>query len=121
MSQRGLVVDDDEAIRLVLSALLGDEGYGVRVAAGGREGLEILNDWRPDAVVLDVVMPGVDATVFRAVQVATPEVADIPVLLTSATRSADLARIAAELGVAAAIPKPFDAEEFLAALRAVLT
>jgi CheY-like chemotaxis protein len=95
----------------MIAELLRDEGYSVRVAAAGAGTLESLRGWRPDAIVLDVVMPGVDAPVFRALQVGMPEVADVSVLQTSATRAADLETIARDLG--AAVAKPFDAEAFL--------
>ena len=114
MSERVLVVEDDDATRAMLSDLLSDEGYTVKAATDGAAALALLRRWRPDAIVLDVVMPKVDATVFRAVQLGLRDAADVPVLLTSATRAADLEAIGRDLGAAATIAKPFDAETFLA-------
>jgi DNA-binding response OmpR family regulator len=62
------------------------------------------------------MMPDVDARVFRAVQFDSREVADVPVLLLSATRADDLRAIAHDLGVAAWLPKPFDIDEVVAAV-----
>ena len=115
-SRRVLVVEDDEAIRAMLAAVLADEGYEVRTAGDGAAGIGALRGWHPDVIVLDVVMPEADAAVFRAVQVGLPGVADVPVVLVSATRSADLAQVASELGAAAALPKPLRIEELLATI-----
>ena len=113
---RVLVVEDDQATRMFLEEVLALEGYAVRTAADGAAGLAILRSWRPDAIVLDVVMPDVDAPVFRAVQFDSPEVADVPVLLLSATRPDDLRAIALDLGAAAWLPKPFDVDALMAAV-----
>ena len=86
MSASVLVVEDDAPTREMIAALLEDEGYHVRTAADGAHALGLLRGWRPDAIVLDVAMPGVDAVEFRAVQVGIPGAGDVPVLLTSATR-----------------------------------
>lgn len=55
-----LVVDDDSSIRSFVSQALGDEGYEVRQAANGAEALDALARSRPDLILLDVRMPGVD-------------------------------------------------------------
>jgi two-component system, OmpR family, response regulator MprA len=109
-----LVVEDDDATRTIVADLLDDEGYRVRAAGEGAAALEILRSWRPDLIVLDVVMPGMDAPVFRARKVGLPGAADVPVLLSSATRPADLARIGRDLGTAEAVVEPFDADALLA-------
>src|SRR5688572_2667804 len=98
-NRRVLVVDDDEAARALMATVLGDAGYAVRVAADGAEAIGLLRaGWRPDAVVLDAVMPGADAAVFRAVQVGLPSAGAVPVLLVSGHHPADLPVLADELG-----------------------
>ena len=111
-----LVVEDDEAIRTMLTAVLTDEAYEVRTASDVAAGIGALRGWRPDAIVLDVVMPGADATVFRALQVGLADAADVPVVLVSATRAADLDQIARDLGASAALPKPLRIDDLLATL-----
>jgi CheY-like chemotaxis protein len=111
-----LVVEDDGAIRMLLEEVLAGEGYRVRAAADGAAGLAVLREWRPDAVLLDLVMPGIGAPEFRAAQLGMPRIADVPVLLLSATRAADLQTIAGDLGAAAWLPKPFDVDALLAAV-----
>jgi two-component system response regulator MprA len=59
-TRRVLVVDDDSSIRSFVGQALGDEGYEVRQAANGAEALDALARNRPDLILLDVRMPGVD-------------------------------------------------------------
>ena len=54
---RILVVDDDPSIRHMLSTALGDEGHEVREAGNGVDGLSIARSWRPDIIILDLMMP----------------------------------------------------------------
>jgi CheY-like chemotaxis protein len=55
-----LVVDDDAAVREALALVLGLDGFEVTTAADGREGIRTLSTGRPDAIILDVLMPGID-------------------------------------------------------------
>ena len=114
--RRILVVEDDAATRALLVEALSDEGYEVRAAGRGDEGLALLKHWRPSAVVLDVVLPGLDAVEFRALQMDVPTARDVPVLLLSATHAHTLDRIAADVGAAAWLAKPFELDEFLGAV-----
>jgi CheY-like chemotaxis protein len=115
-----LVVDDDAATRGLLVALFAEEGYDVRAAADGFEALAVLRSWPPDVVVLDAVMPRADAAAFRAAQAAVPALRDVPVVLLSASCAAELEQLALQLGVAAALAKPFDVEELLAVVRRIV-
>ena len=112
---RVLVVEDDAPTREFLEDALALEGYRVRAAPDGAAGLAVLRAWRPDAIVLDLVMPHVDGRAFRAAQRALPA-ADVPVLLISATWARELERIARDLGAAAWLAKPFGVDDLLAAV-----
>ena len=103
---RVLVVDDDALIRDTLATALGDEGYAVRVAKDGRAALDTMGKWRPDVIVLDLMMPIMDGPSFRAVQRSTSETAQIPVVVLSAAHELDSR--AAVLEAAAVFSKPFD-------------
>ena len=107
------MVEDDAAVRDLLVDVLSDARYDVRASEHGQAGLDTLRTWRPNAIVLDAVMPDVDAHVFRAVQSGMPRVADVPVLLTSATHAHDLDAIGEQLGAAAVLPKPFEIDRLL--------
>ena len=105
-SGRVLVVDDDALIRDTLATALGDEGYAVRVASNGRAALITIGTWRPDVIVLDLMMPVMDGHSFRAAQRAVAETAHIPVIVLSATH--EVHGRAASLDAAAIFAKPFD-------------
>ena len=78
-----LVIDDDAIVRDLLGRTLKREGYRVRTAAGGKEGLTLANQLRPDAITLDVMMPGLDGWTVLATLKADPETATIPVILST--------------------------------------
>ncbi len=63
---RVLVVDDERSIREILSDLLASDGHLVDTAADGSEALEVIHGWRPDVVLLDMLMPEVGAWDFLA-------------------------------------------------------
>lgn len=107
-----LVVDDDEDIRETLVDVLGDAGYRARVAAGGREALDLLaGEDLPALILLDLSMPGMDGSGFRKAQAADPRIASIPVLIVSAGR--DLAAEARRLGATGWIQKPMKLDAIL--------
>jgi CheY-like chemotaxis protein len=76
-----LVVDDDREIRELLGELLADEGFVVEASWNGQTALTRLKEgFRPDVIVLDIMMPAMDGLTFRAHQRQSPEIAGIPVL-----------------------------------------
>jgi two-component system, OmpR family, response regulator MprA len=119
---RVLVVEDEPSIRAIVTDLLRFEGYEVRDAGNGLEALSMLDAWRPDAIVLDLMMPVMNGWAFAeaAHQVLGPH--DVPPILV-ASASPDLADAAASLrkfGVRAAVAKPFDVDVLLAALQRLI-
>ena len=112
--RRVLVVDDDPSIQGFLAEALADEGYGVRTAANGREALAVLQEWRPDLILLDLMMPEMDGWAFRGKQRSMPGVSEVPVIVLSATR--DLDAKTRDLEPAQVFSKPFDLERLLAAI-----
>jgi CheY-like chemotaxis protein len=84
-----LVVDDDPAIRAFVSELLVDEGYEVRAATNGRDALTVLASWRPDVILLDLMMPEMDGWAFLATQQRHLELVCIPVIVMSASYNTD--------------------------------
>jgi two-component system, OmpR family, response regulator MprA len=113
-----LVVDDDFAIRESLDRALRANGYEVRLAPGGAEAMQQLEDAPVDAVVLDVLMPGLDGiSVCRSIRAAANRV---PILMLTA-REAVPDRVAGlEAGADDYLVKPFALEELLARLHALL-
>jgi len=79
-----LIVDDDEAIRDSLGEFLTDKGFAVKTANNGREAMSLLaTGFRPCAILLDLMMPVLNGWDFRAEQLLSPVLADIPVALVS--------------------------------------
>jgi len=114
-----LVVDDDPAIVDIITQVLAAEGYVTRACRNGLEALAVLNEWRPDLILLDLWMPKMDGWEFRRRQLALDRARDVPVVLLSAGgRLEDHART---LDAAAAIPKPFDLIDLLAVVDTVLS
>lgn len=104
-----LLVDDDPGIREVARAVLEMVGgYEVETAASGLEGLEKARISPPDAIILDVMMPGLDGPATFALLQDQAETSSVPViLLTAKTQAADRSRFAS-IGVAGMLAKPFD-------------
>ncbi|GAA4071621.1 response regulator transcription factor [Actinomadura miaoliensis] len=115
---RILVADDDPAVRSALDRVLRFHGYDVDLAGDGIEALAALEDARPNAVVLDVMMPGLDG--LGACRMMRGRGHDVPVLmLTARTELAD--RITGfDAGADDYLCKPFELEELLARLRALI-
>ncbi|HSK90869.1 MAG TPA: hybrid sensor histidine kinase/response regulator [Euzebyales bacterium] len=103
-----LVAEDAVIPRLALARGVEQEGHRVLVATDGREALEVLARERVDMVLLDLVMPELDGfAVLRAMR-ADPDLADIPVLVISATEATDEVARAIEMGAIDCLPKPFE-------------
>lgn len=113
-----LIVEDDADIRAMMALALADAGYEVREAADGRTGFELLESWRPDLVVLDLLMPAMNGWQFRDLQRAFPATAPIPVVVTTAL--SQLPPVLDRLGAAASLAKPFDVAELVATVGRVL-
>ncbi|MGA7523071.1 MAG: response regulator [Acidobacteriaceae bacterium] len=109
MARKILIIDDEEDIREVAALSLETvAGWDVLVAGSGAAGIAKARENRPDAILLDVMMPGMDGpTTFRELR-AIPETSLIPViLLTAKVQAADQKRFS-DLGVASVMFKPFD-------------
>jgi two-component system, NtrC family, response regulator PilR len=110
-----LVVDDEEIMREILEQLLTREGYHVRVAASGEEGLELAKSFPFDAVILDVMMPGMDGlTLLEELRKLDD---DLPALMVTAFASVETAIAAMKRGAFDYITKPFKNDEVLVVVR----
>jgi CheY-like chemotaxis protein len=121
MSRKILLVDDEDDIREVAQMSLEmTAGWEVVTASSGADGLRMAAAERPDAILLDVMMPGMDGPATARALRAAPETADIPViLLTAKVQAADRRRFD-DLGVAGILAKPFDPMSLADEVREVL-
>src|SRR5687767_14564772 len=110
-----LVVDDEEIMREILDALLTREGYQVRLASSGEEGLELARAQTFDAAIVDVMMPGLDG--IAMLQELRKLDDDLPVLMITAFASVETAITAMKLGAFDYITKPFKNDEVLIVVR----
>jgi two-component system KDP operon response regulator KdpE len=112
-----LVADDEPRITKLVSLALGEEGFRVITASGGEEALRKAEEYRPDVVLLDIVMPDLDGIeVMRQLRTSRP----IPVILLTAKGStADKAK-GLDLGADDYVAKPFHPDELAARVRAVI-
>jgi CheY-like chemotaxis protein len=108
-----LVIDDDAAVRRLVSDVLECEGYGVRTVEDGFAGLRAIEADRPDCVVLDVMMPGMDGHhVLERIRNGEGGM-DLPVVMLTASADDAQAWRAWTEGVDYFLAKPFDAAELL--------
>jgi len=105
---RVLVVDDDPRLLHIVAMYLGIEGYEVATAENGEDGLSEIESTRPDLVVLDIMMPGMDGIeACRRIR-TNPETAEVPVVMFSALSSDDDVERARLAGANHLITKPFN-------------
>jgi CheY-like chemotaxis protein len=117
---RVLVIDDTASARLTIDAILRSEGYELLLAESGEEGLEIAKVEQPDAVILDVMMPGLDGFTTCERLKADPITAGIPVLLVTALSDGQAHRRGLAAGADGIVPKPFERWELRARLGALV-
>jgi len=115
---RILIVDDDEAIRMVVTEALRRDGHEVRSAASVAEQKILLESFMPDVLVTDVILPdGNGLDLVPAILEARP---DLPVIVLSAQNTLTTAVRATEQGAFEYLPKPFDLDELTRAVRDAL-
>lgn len=117
VTPRVLVVDDDPGLRTLLEAYLGDSGFAVETAPDGEAMWRVLAGGMPDAIVLDLMMPGEDGlSLARRLRGRS----NVPILMLSA-RGEEIDRVVGlEMGADDYLAKPFSPRELLARLRALL-
>jgi len=102
---RVLVVEDDAILRETLAEVMTDGGHDVRSAADGQAALDAMDHWEPDVILLDLMMPRMDADEFRRRQRADALASEARVLVISAAR--DVASAAERIEADAWLAKPF--------------
>ena len=108
MGRTMLIIDDEPDIREIVEMLLADAGWKVLQAASGAEGVALARAQRPNAILLDVMMPTLDGPATLGRLQADPATAGIPVIfLTAKAQRSEIERLRG-LGAAGVLIKPFD-------------
>ena len=112
-----VVIEDEEPIAAAVSARLRSEGFQVEVAGDGLAGVELVERVRPDLVVLDLMLPGIDGLeVCRRIQRDNP----VPVLMLTARDSETDLLVGLAVGADDYLTKPFSPRELVARIHAIL-
>lgn len=117
MKERILIIEDDEGIVRVLRRALTYEGYQVEAALDGEGGLALAREWRPDLIILDLMLPGMDG--LEVTQRMRTE-GNIPILVLTAKDAITDRVQGLDAGADDYMTKPFDLDELLARVRALL-
>ncbi|HTX80236.1 MAG TPA: response regulator, partial [Longilinea sp.] len=118
--QTMLIIDDEENLLFGLKAVMTREGYQVFTASNGSEGLELVGQVKPQIIICDVMMPPPGGFELRKILSQDPTTADIPFIFLTARTSQNDKLSGLEMGADDYITKPFDVQELLARVRAVL-
>lgn len=108
---RILVVDDEPMVRDTLGHLLAEEGYIVDVAVDGADALDRVHANRPDVILLDLMMPGMNGRQFLQQLRDDPAYSAVPVLIMTAVHGLEVNLTT--IGASAVVEKPFQAEDLL--------
>jgi DNA-binding response OmpR family regulator len=108
---RILVVDDEPMVRDTLGQVLADEGYVVDVAVDGSDALDRVHAARPDAILLDLMMPGMNGRQFLQALRDAPEYSAVQVLIMTAVHGLEVNL--ASFGASEVVEKPFNVDELL--------
>jgi two-component system, cell cycle sensor histidine kinase and response regulator CckA len=109
-----IVVEDSAPDRELLASLLKYAGHAVMVCADGQAGLDLIKKVKPDLVIADLIMPGIDGyELARAIR-TDPATTAIPIILQTAHYlESEVRRIATQIGIQAVIIKPFEPQDLL--------
>ena len=119
MPKKVLVIDDDADITKALTVRLGAAGYELVLAPDGITGLETARVEKPDVILLDIRMPGIDGFEVNRRLKTIPELAEVPVVFLSAHAQRAVRQEAWAAGGECFLPKPYDAGQLMAVIEAV--
>lgn len=115
-----LVIEDEAPVKIMVSRLLEKNGFVVRTAEDGLDGLRVLEDFRPDLIIADVMMPNLDGLTFTKALKNRRETKNIPLIFLTA-KTDPLSMIEGiNVGAKFYITKPFQIDDLLAKVKKVL-
>jgi CheY-like chemotaxis protein len=115
-----LIVDDETLLSTLVKSRLNANGFEVEIAANGQEGVDIATKWKPDLILLDVIMPVMDGYEACKRLKAQDETREIPIIIvTAADHRRGLGAKCLEEGAVGMITKPFEAADLLDSIHGV--
>ena len=108
-----LVIDDQEEVRDLVEAALRDGGFEIFKASGGREGIQIAKNTRPDIIILDIMMPNFDGIATCKILKRNPITKEIPVIFLTAKHGKEDVKAALQAGGKDYVMKPFSPDDLL--------
>ena len=115
-----LIVDDEPNVLVPIQFLMEQQGYRVMIAERGEEGLDLIYQYKPDLVLLDIMLPGIDGYEVCEIIRLNPNYRNVKIIfLTAKGREVEIAQGLA-LGADAYITKPFSNAELLAKVKELL-
>lgn len=118
--ERILIIEDEDDILAMIHFNLVKAGYRVECATTGEDGYAMVRDTRPDLVLLDLMLPGMDGTEVCQRMRRSPDMSDIPIIMLTAKGEEHDVVKGLELGADDYVPKPFSPQVLLARIQAVL-
>jgi len=120
MPKEILIVDDEPSIVVPIQFLMEQQGYSVLVAENGEDALDVIYKYKPDLILLDIMLPRIDGYEVCEIVRLNPEYRDIKIIfLTAKGREVEIAQGLA-LGANAYITKPFSNTELVAKVKELL-
>ncbi|MCX7987134.1 MAG: response regulator [Bacteroidales bacterium] len=115
-----MLIDDSSTNNLLYTSILSDEGYAVVVCEQAKNALKTIQKEKPDLIILDLMMPGMDGFDLLLNMKKEGDLANIPVIMLTANASEESEKRAKSLGVKAFISKPAGIKEITEAVKEVL-
>ncbi|MFH1367640.1 MAG: response regulator transcription factor [Elusimicrobiota bacterium] len=120
MKQKILVIDDDITLAAVVKEILGDRGFEVATANSGDEGIAMARDFKPDLILLDVMLPDFDGYTLCRVFRQGKNTANVPVIMLTAKDKTEEKIAGLRTGADDYISKPFNGDELAERIKSVL-
>jgi CheY-like chemotaxis protein len=115
-----LVVDDDPNILALIKTILSQKNYRVSTASNGEIAVSLLKQDKFHAIITDAVMPLMDGNALAQTVKSDPQLKDLPIIMITASKEADLIKKSFSSGCVLFLPKPFTASSLLSLVQLVL-
>jgi CheY-like chemotaxis protein len=119
-SRHILIVDDDENILALVRTILTQKNYTVSTALNGEQAMSLLQRERFDAIITDAMMPLMDGNALARKVKDDPALKDIPIIMITASKEAEMVKKSFTSGCVLFLPKPFTASSLLSLIQLVI-